>query len=35
MRRRLLGLPVFETLFAIILALIVSLPLVAWIRSLF
>ena len=35
MRRPLLGLPVFETVFAVILALIVLFPLAAWIKSLF
>jgi hypothetical protein len=33
--RRILGLPIFEVVFADILALIVLFPLAAWIRSLF
>jgi hypothetical protein len=35
MRRHLLGSPVFEAIFAIIAGLMILLPLIAWIRSLF
>ena len=35
MRRPLLGLPVFETIIAIVALLIVLLPLIAWFRGLF